>query len=176
MRFTMIMTLLSLSLGCNGDKADTGTDTDETAFAPMEGDWSWSNISYTTDDCSFETDFPAAVVEAFVWTLSWTDEGYELVAVGGDPLSCTLSDMDSTCVGSLVTEIDEMPSDSEVDPDVTVTLAITMDGTYTDETTASGTASVDATCEGADCEAYLADNGVSSPCNTIVAGDFTMGQ
>ena len=32
MRFTMILTLLSLSLGCNGDKADTGTDTDETAY------------------------------------------------------------------------------------------------------------------------------------------------
>ena len=96
MRLSLTLMMLSLTLGCSGDKADSA-DPEEEAFAPMEGGWSWSNVSYTTDDCNFETDFPTSVVEAFVWDLTWTDDGYELLAVGGDPLSCTLSGMDSSC-------------------------------------------------------------------------------
>ena len=176
MRFQFLFTVLSLTLACSGDKADTA-DSGEEAFAPMEGPWSWSNSAYTTDECAMEASFPVSVVEALVWTLTITDDGFELATATGDPLSCTLSGMDATCESTTVTDITEWPADSGIDgdPDVTTTSENILIGTFVDAHSGAATATANASCEGADCEAYLDATGAVSPCTTVYAGDFGMG-
>ena len=176
MRTLIFLTAISTTLACSGDKSDTA-DSGEAAFLPMEGDWTWSNTSYISDDCALEARYPTDTVEAIVWTLTLTDDGFELAAVTGDPLSCSLSGMDSTCDVTLVSEAKEWPegSDQTGDPDVITTTESSFVGSFVDANSSTGTVTANATCEGADCEAYAAALGASSTCTTVFAGDFTMG-
>ena len=177
MRFPILLTMLSLTLSCSGDKADTADTSGEAAFAPMEGPWSWSNSGYTLDECGMEASFPVAVIEAIVWTLTLTDDGFELSTTSADPLICTLSGMEAHCESTQVTDITEWPADTgiEGDPDVTTTAENVLIGTFVDAYSGTGAASTVAICEGVDCEVYLEALGVVSPCSTEFSGDFSMG-
>ena len=167
MKTSAILPLLMV-MAC-GDKSDTAVD-----FSPAEGSWSYSNLAYTMDECGLEADFSAEALEVIVWTLTLTDDGMDLAAPALDPVSCTLDGMDFTCDVTLTVEASEWPDGSanKGDPDVTTQSLGTVLGTFSDEETGSLTFSVTSTCEGADCEAFLADQGATSPCTTELATDF----
>lgn len=169
MKRTFGLTLLAL-MAC-GDKDDTGAVAD---FVPTEGAWSYSGLSYITDECGLEATFSPAALEAIVWTLTLTDDGMELDTSAVDPVACVLDGMDFTCDVSLSVEVSEWPEGSanKGDPDVTTESQGTVLGTFSDEENGSLTFSLTNTCEGADCEAFLAEQGAVSPCSTELATDF----
>ena len=176
MRTLVLLSSLSFTLACNGDQSDSGDATGDDSFAPMEGTWSWANGSYESDECGIETLTPVSVLEAFVWTLSWTDDGFDLTTTVGDPISCQLSGMDMTCSSPMEVELDEWPEGSgiEGDPDVVFVGTNDVAGVFVDEQTSSGSATISGVCEGTDCEAYLEALGASTPCTSVFVGDFNM--
>ena len=175
MRNLVLMTTLTISMACNGDQTDSGDSTDD-AFAPMEGEWSWANGSYESDECGIETLFPTSVLEALVWTLTGSDGGFDLATTVGDPITCELSGMEMSCSTPLDLEIDEWPEGSGIDgdPDVAFNGTSDISGLFVDEQTSTATATISGVCEGADCEAYLEALGGTTPCSAVYSGDFNM--
>ena len=173
---TFLSGLLLASLAACGGKSDDSGSTAETPFSPSEGSWSWSGLSYASDECAFEGEFPVSLLEAYQWTLTAEDGGFVLEGVGLDPLSCTLDGQDFSCDLSLTTEPAEWPEGSENtgDPEVTNILTGAATGTFSDEMTSTGSIVATVVCEGTDCDAYVADLGRSNPCTTELAGDFVM--
>jgi hypothetical protein len=172
--FLFGLTLASLA-ACGGKNNDSGTDA-ENDFSPMEGTWAWSGLSYDSDECGFEGEFPTSLLEAYQWTLTAQGNSFVLEGVGIDPLSCILDGQDFACDLSLSAELTEWPegSDNTGDPDAENVLTGTAAGTFSDEMTASGSIGATMVCEGPDCDAFVADAGRPSPCSSELSGDFVM--
>ena len=173
MRSISILALTSLLCGCEGTTENTDTNVPD--FQPLSGLWGYDNLSYDDDECNFEPSFPVATLEAIQLTMAITDQGYSMAsALTDDPVECVMTGMDYICEISSTTEQTEWPegSSNTGDPDATTTAAMTASGTFSDAETASFTAVVDVSCEGADCDAYAADQGAISPCSSGMSADL----
>ncbi len=182
MRPFLVSLILTSFVACGGKNTDSGTDADsganadvDSAFAPTEGVWVWSGVSYVSDGCNFEAEFPLAILEAFRWNVTPGEAGtFVIEGVGFDPIACTLTGQDFSCDLSFSAELTEWPegSSNTGDPDAVNVLTGTAGGTFSDAQTATGLLEGTIVCEGPDCGAYLADANIESPCTSELAGDF----
>ena len=171
MKTMTLLALTSLLVGCSDKSEDSGG----TDFQPLAGTWTYENLSYDTDECDFESDFPVSILEAVQLTMALTDTGYSMSSTLTDePVECTLTGMDYSCTMSSSTEQTAWTEDSSNtgDPDATTSAVGSVSGTFSDAETASFFAQMDYSCEGADCDAYVADMGISAPCSSSVSADM----
>jgi len=175
MRNTHLALALVAIIGCNGKDEDSSAAMN---FEPSEGSWSWSGASYALDDCSLESAFPPAFLDALVWELTLQDSGFRLETATFDPLDCTLTGMDFNCPVVLETEVSEWPEGSGQtgDPDVSTVSTGAVSGSFIDETSSSSSFAFTVVCSGADCDAYGAAAGATSPCDSRIEGDFVLNQ
>ena len=148
-----------------------------TAIVPTEGDWSYQALEYTEDTCGAAglTATSIATLEALVISLNLTDEGFELVLPGFDPVAVTQEGNDFSGVTSLDWEVSswEDAEGNTVDSTLAMSMEMTLDGTLSDENTGTFEAVLDGSCSGDDCEAYMAVNGVQeNPCTATLVGEF----
>ena len=180
MRFFLIFSF-SLLVACGDDKSDTGadavaSDTDADAFAPNPGTWSWDGTEYGTDECGLAADFEPETIDAALWDLVLTDDGFSLdnEVWTEDPIQCVVTGMDFSCTSVLVVAAEAWPEGSENDtvPDATFTTTGTVTGVFNDAETGSVGLVTSITCEGADCEALTEERGQTRPCTTDLSGSF----
>tara|TARA_B100000519_G_C14000911_1_gene323954 strand:+ start:115 stop:612 length:498 start_codon:yes stop_codon:yes gene_type:complete len=148
-----------------------------TAIVPTEGDWSYQALEYTEDTCGAAglTGTSIATLEALVVTVTLTDEGFEAVIPGFDPVAMTQDGDDFSGVAGLDWEITEWEDadGNTVESTLDMSMDMNMSGTFLDENTGSFEAVLDGTCSGDDCEAYMAVNGVEeNPCTATLVGEF----
>ena len=179
MRTVLTMALALLVTACGGDKdGDTAAAEDE-VFAPEAGEWSWNGTAYDVDECGFGETFPPSIVDATMWDLVVTDDGYTLdnEIWTDDPIACTLTGMDFSCSVEIVIDQEAWPegSTTEGDPDAVYTTIGQITGSFTDAESGTVSMTADITCEGADCEAYIAEGGLIAPCTTTASGGFARG-
>ncbi|MBO87247.1 MAG: hypothetical protein CL927_18015 [Deltaproteobacteria bacterium] len=172
--FHLALALVGI-IGCSGKDEDSSAAAD---FAPTEGIWNWSGATYTLDECSLESAFPPAILDALEWSVTLQDGGFAVQQDAFVPLDCTLDGMDFSCPATLETDVTEWPAGSSQtgDPDVTNYTNGTVAGTFSDAETASIIFSPTVTCEGADCDAYGAEVGAPSPCDSVIEGNFMLNQ
>lgn len=148
-----------------------------TAIAPTEGDWSYQALEYTEDTCGAAglTGTSIATLEALVISLSLTDEGFELVLPGFDPVAVTQEGDDFSGVTSLDWEVTEW-EDAEgntVESSLALSMDMNMSGAFLDENTGSFEAVLEGSCSGDDCEPYMAVNSIEgNPCTATLVGEF----
>ena len=173
-----LISSFSLLIACGGDKSDTGSDADSSAeaFAPTAGQWSWGGTEYTTDDCQLEADFPAATIDATLWDLVLTDDGFSLdnEVWTDDPIQCVVTGMDFSCtsIGEAIPEAWPEGSENEGAPDAIFTTTGTVTGSFEDAETGSVGTVAEITCEGADCAELGEERGRPTPCTTELSGSF----
>ena len=178
MRNFSIFCGLTMAIACGGSDDDTGAAND--AFAPTAGQWSWQGTEYSNDTCNMAEAFPAETVDATLWDLVVTDDGFSLDnEVWTDPaIQCVLTDMDFSC--TIVTEAtpEAWPdgSDQEGVPNVTSTTNATVTGSFSDSETATISMTGELDCAGDDCDAYNEANNRPVPCNTTVNGGFALSE
>ena len=148
-----------------------------TAIVPTEGDWSYQALEYTEDTCGAAglTATSIAALEAVVISVTLTDEGFEAVLPGFDPVAMTQDGDDFSGVTSLDWEVTswEDAEGNTVESTLAFSMAMTMNGTFMDESTSTFEAVLDGSCSGDDCESYMAVNGVQeNPCTATLVGDF----
>ena len=179
MRFFLI-SCFSLLVACGDDKSDTGSEVGSSTgtFAPTAGQWSWDGTTYTTDGCGLEADFEPAVIDATLWDLVLTDDGFSLDTGvwTDDPIQCVLTGMDFTCTSVVEVVSDAWPEGSTNPgvPDATFTTNGTVTGTFNDAETGSVSTVAEITCEGADCVELGEERGRSTPCTTELSGSFDL--
>jgi hypothetical protein len=176
MRNTHLALALVGIIGCNGKDEDSSAAMN---IEPTEGTWNWSGASYALDDCSLESSFPPAFLEALEWNLTLQEGGFIVeTATFDDPLDCTVTGMDYSCPVTLEAEVSEWPEGSGQtgDPDVSTVSTGSVSGTFSDEVSASAAFAFTVVCSGADCDAYGAAAGVTSPCDSRIEGDFLLNQ
>ncbi|MEC8192491.1 MAG: hypothetical protein VX944_04060 [Myxococcota bacterium] len=169
----ILLTLLTLTTACSGDKDDTGA----TAFTPTAGEWRWDGSEYQTDTCNAEATLPTATLDATLWDLTLTEDGFELdnAAWTADPIRCTLEGTAASCTTELITAAqwpDESNGDGE--PDATYTTTGTIDATFSNSEESAIELASTMTCEGADCDAHAAAAGRVTPCETSLTGQFIL--
>ena len=120
----------------------------------------------------------ANILDALEWSVTLQDGGFAVQQDAFVPLDCTLDGMDFSCPATLETDVTEWPAGSSQtgDPDVTNYTNGTVAGTFSDAETASIIFSPTVTCEGADCDAYGAEVGAPSPCDSVIEGNFMLNQ
>ena len=148
-----------------------------TAIVPTEGDWSYQALEYTEDTCGAAglTATSIAALEAVVISVTLTDEGFEAVLPGFDPVAMTQDGDDFSGVTSLDWEVTswEDAEGNTVESSLALSMAMTMNGTFLDESTSTFEAVLDGNCSGEDCESYMEVTGVQeNPCTAILVGDF----
>ncbi len=175
MRNTHLVLALVGIIGCNGKDEDSSASMD---FEPSAGIWNWANASYALDDCSLESTFPPAIIEALEWDLTTQDGGFTVEQAAFSTLNCTLDGMNFSCPVTLETEVAEWPEGSGQtgDPDVVTSTAGSVSGTFIDASTATAAFAFTVTCSGADCDAYGVAAGATSPCDSRVEGDFVLNE
>ena len=168
----ILMAAFSFLTACGDDKSDTGDD----AFSPTAGQWSWDGTEYTTDEFNMADTFPAETVDATLWDLVLTDDGFQLdnEIWTEDPIQCVVTGMDFTCDATTVTVAHSWPDDSEIEgvPEATYTTNATITGSFADADSGTVGMSGELPCEGADCDAHGTERGTIAPCSTVVGGDF----
>ena len=169
---TFLFTRIALTTACSDDKNDTGT-----AFAPTAGEWRWDGSEYQTDTCNAESTLPTATLDATLWDLTPTDDGFELdnAAWTADPIRCTLDGTAAACGSELVTAAqwpDE--SDNDGEPDATYTTTGTITAIFSNSEESDIDLASTMTCDGADCDAHAAAAGRVTPCETSLTGRFIL--
>ena len=168
----MILTLVALTTACSDDKNDTGA-----AFTPTAGEWRWDGSEYQTDTCNAEAALPSDTLDATLWDLTLTDDGFELdnAAWTADPIRCTLEGTAASCTTELVTAA-QWPDESDNDegPDATYTTTGTIVATFNNAEESAIELASTMTCEGTDCDAHAAAAGRVTPCETSLTGRFIL--
>ena len=179
MKSSITLPVLAFLAACGGDK-------EEETFTPAEGNWSYDGSEYANDGCNLQSNpiYSTDVLDAIVFSLANTSETVmTLTSDAGANFECTRDGTSATCEDSIVTEVNTY-NDSDgnqvvdengdpVDPDAVATLAYVATITFTDAETASYTASLDGTCEGADCGVVLTSLGIEeAPCSSELSGDI----
>ena len=179
MRFFLISSF-SLFVACGDDKTDTGSDVDSSTetFAPTAGQWSWGSTTYATDDCQLEATFPAETIDATLWDLVLTDDGFSLdnELWTDDPIQCVVTGMNFSCtsIGESIPEAWPEGSENEGVPDATFTTTGTVTGSFDDAETGSVSTVAEITCEGSDCVELGEERGRPTPCTTELSGSFDL--
>jgi len=176
--------LLPMLFSCTSENKETGM---EETFAPTAGSWSFGDTSYSTDSCNLANNAATspAIIDALIFTLTNVSEtAVTLENATGTQWDCTLDGMALTCNdlseaeieqyndldGNLVTDEDG----NTVNPDATRTIDFTSVATFTDENTATYSATIVANCTGTDCNVIADDWGISElPCTSEYGGTFT---
>ena len=168
----MILTLVALTTACSDDKDDTGA-----AFTPTAGEWRWDGSEYQTDTCNAEAALPTDTLDATLWDLTLTDDGFELdnAAWTADPIRCTLEGTAASCTTELVTAA-QWPDESDGDegPDATYTTTGTIVAAFSTAEESTIELASTMTCEGSDCDAHAAAAGRVTPCETSLTGRFIL--
>lgn len=169
---TFLFALLPIAIGCSDDKNDTGS-----SFAPTAGEWRWDGSAYQTDTCNAEATWPTATIDATLWDLTLTDDGFQLdnAAWAADPIQCVLSDTMANCSSELANAA-EWPEDSGNDeaPDATYTTTGAITAAFSDSEQASIELASTVTCAGADCDAHADAAERTVPCETSLTGQFIL--
>jgi hypothetical protein len=178
--------LLPVVFGCTGTEKETGIEME--AFAPSEGNWSFGETAYSTDECNLANNAATttAIIDALVFTLANVSETeVTLTNAAGIDYSCSLDGMVLTCETTSETELENYTdldgnevTDEEgnpVDPDATTTSTLQAVATFTDANTATYSATYTGECSGADCDVILTGLGIAtSPCSSEYGGTFTL--
>ena len=169
----ILLTLLTLTTACSLPKDDTGA----AAFTPTAGEWRWDGSGYQTDTCNAEATLPTDTLDATLWDLTLTDDGFALdnPAWTADPIRCTLEGTAASCTTELVTAA-QWPegSDGDGEPDATYTTTGTIVATFSDAEESAIELTSTMTCEGSDCVAHAAAAGRVTPCETSLTGRFIL--
>ena len=168
----ILLTLLTLTIACGDDKDDTGT-----AFTPTAGEWRWDGSEYQVDTCNAADAWDTATIDATLWDLTLTDDGFQLdnAAWTADPIECVLTGTVADCTSELINAA-EWPEDSgnEGSPDATYTTSGVITATFSDTEQSSIELASTVTCEGADCDAHAAAADRVVPCETTLVGQFIL--
>ena len=182
MKLQWYLPLLSIMLGCNGDKETDSANTETApAFTPTEGNWSFDNSAYSNDICNLGNIplYSASSVDALIYSLTnASDTTMTLVSQAGVSIDCTRDGMQATCEN--ITEM-ENPTYTDGDgnevesTDTVVTLAAMFYSTFTDSESATYTAELDGSCVGEECDLVLESIGVgANPCTSELSGRFEL--
>jgi hypothetical protein len=145
--------------------ADTDTDADTDAdgdsdlpFAPAEGDWVISRGEVLKDGCGIKKppakEIPVVVTAEGKGAFSYDD--------GEFVFHCHLTDMDFVC-----DPVEESNTDLG-SYDATLIGTDTVAGSFESETSCSGTATLNMSCEGADCGLVEKKSGFDFPCEVVM--------
>ena len=172
---------LTLGLAACGDKEESddtaGGGDDGSGAAPLtpsEGPWTSSQNEVSKDECGFFSgddtgdtggdDDPATITMTgeSTFTLDFPDDSeFDLV-------NCTLTDSSGAFTCESLTQSNVVSEDL----DATINLEWTFSGTFTNDTSGTMQAVIDATCEGTDCELVAQYAEITFPCGVEVSFDI----
>ena len=185
-------TLSIVLFGCSSEKqmdsaADTAVDPEE-IISPTLGDWKFSALEFSEDACNFDLSelYSTTAFEANVYTLTEvTDTQVQYVDLYNINFACDRDGNVITCPstftfafetytdeeGSLVVDEDGNP----IPPEATNTINTEFVTTLTSAESGTLRATMNASCEGQDCEGIYAAAGVTdNPCSSSLSGISTL--
>lgn len=178
----LISMIIGTFLACSEEKeSDTGV---VDSFAPTEGSWSYDGSEYSNDGCNLVGNplYNPTVLDALVFQLTnSSDSVLTFTSEAGAGFDCTRDGTTAVCVNSLETDVTTY-NDAEgnpvvdddgnpVDPDAVATLSFEADVIFEDAVSATYSAKIDGTCDGADCEPVLESLGImDNPCRSDLSG------
>ena len=133
---------------------------------PTEGEWGSGDETVLSDTCGFDDgdDDSGEPEEEDNAVITMTGEDTFTLSIDDD-YSCTVTDhMGTFECEALVTETD-FTADGY---DAVISVAVTIAGQFSSTTEGMVNFTVDATCEGADCETLAGLAGLTLPCSTQV--------
>lgn len=142
------------------------------SFVPTAGSWDGGAVTVVSDTCTSadDTDEPDMSESGGFDLVDNGDGTFTITSDGGDDpivMSCALSGKDFTC--------DPFTQTFPMSEDGSLTMVVTLTGSFSDESTMTATSTLAQSCEGGDCADMAEMIGATWPCVTTYTTSATAG-
>ena len=156
---------------CTGGASDTGSDDGfdgdgDTGHTAQEGNWTLAPAIVVKDECSVGDRLASQDEEPMIF--SYADVGLEIEFEGMEPWECTQTGNQLTC-NEVVSETDY--NKNGIDALILETLSL--GGVLSSSVEMELQLTLSHSCDGSDCQALIAADGLDIPCTTELTSTAT---